>query len=98
MPPDTCICYLAGFNPRLYCLFAICGKKSSNSKGEEEVVAVNKPLSLLLSTKQQRLIWDKTTYAGISAPYNRRNGTAMENAAFKYTNGRIRSGTQLWFI
>lgn len=84
MLPDASICKLA--------------VKKVVTVEEEEVVAVNKPLSLLVSTKEQRLIWDKTTYVGISAPYNRRNGTAMEYTAFKYTNGRIRSGTQLWFI
>lgn len=84
MLPDASICELT--------------VKVVTVEGEEEVVAVNKPLSLLVSTQQQRLIWDKTTYVGISASYNRRNGTAVEYAAFKYTNGRIRSGTQLWFI
>lgn len=37
--------------------------------GEEEVV-VRKPLSLLVSAKQQKAIWDDATHADICAPHN----------------------------
>lgn len=59
---------------------------------EDEKVAVENNCQFY--SVQNGKIWDTTTHAETGAPHN--ECTAMKCTAFKYTNGIVWFGTQLW--